>query len=82
MSFPRASGRALLQSAEAEVAASLGAACHAESESVSGVLAEIGIGYERAAGAVRLSVGMPTTEDEVRHAGRALVEAWWAVRRA
>jgi len=82
VSFPRASGRALLQSAEAEVAASLGAACHAESESVSGVLAAMGIGYERAAGAVRLSVGMPTTEDEVRHAGRALVEAWWAVRRA
>lgn len=82
VSFPRASGRVLLQSAEADVAASLGAACHAESDSVSGVLAAMGIGYERAAGAVRLSVGAPTTEDEVRHAGRALVEAWWAVRRA
>jgi len=82
VSFPRASGRALLQSAEADVAASLGAACHAESDSVSGVLAAMGIGYERAAGAVRLSVGLPTTEDEVRHAGRALVEAWGAVRRA
>jgi cysteine desulfurase len=82
VSFPRASGRALLQSAEADVAASLGAACHAESDSVSGVLAAMGIGYERAAGAVRLSVGLPTTEDEVRHAGRALIEAWWAVRRA
>jgi cysteine desulfurase len=70
----------LLQSAEADVAASLGAACHAESDSVSGVLAAMGIGYERAAGAVRLSVGMPTTEVEVRVAGRALVEAWWVVR--
>jgi cysteine desulfurase len=48
---------------------------------VSGVLAAMGIGYERAAGAVRLSVGLPTTEDEVRHAGRALIGAWWAVRR-
>jgi cysteine desulfurase len=82
VSFPRASGRALLQSAEAHVAASLGAACHAESDSVSGVLAAMGIGYARAAGAVRLSVGLPTTEDEVRRAGRALVEAWRAVRRA
>jgi cysteine desulfurase len=82
VSFPRASGRALLQSAEADVAASLGAACHAESDSVSGVLAAMGIGYQRAAGAVRLSVGLPTTEDEVRRAGRALVEAWRAVRRA
>jgi cysteine desulfurase len=82
VSFPRASGRALLQSVEADVAASLGAACHAESDSVSGVLAAMGIGYARAAGAVRLSVGLPTTVDEVRRAGRALVEAWGAVRRA
>jgi cysteine desulfurase len=80
-SFPRASGRALLAAAEADVAASLGSASHAESEAVSGVLAAMGIGYERAAGAVRLSVGMPTTEEEVRRAARALVEAWWAVRR-
>jgi cysteine desulfurase len=82
VSFPRASGRALLRAAEADVAASLGAACHAESDTVSGVLAEMGIGYERAAGGVRLSVGMPTTEEEVRHAARALVDAWWAVRQA
>ena len=82
VSFPRASGRALLQSAEADVAASLGAACHAESGSVSGVLAAMGIGFERAAGAVRLSVGVPTTEEDVRRAGRALAEAWRAVRRA
>jgi cysteine desulfurase len=82
VSFPRASGRALLAAAAADVAASLGSACHAESEAVSGVLAAMGIGYERAVGAVRLSVGAYTSEDEVRHAGRALVEAWWAVRRA
>jgi cysteine desulfurase len=82
VSFPRASGRELLRAAETDVAASLGAACHAESDSVSGVLAAMSIGYERAAGAVRLSVGAPTTEEEVRHAGRALVKAWWAVRRA
>ena len=81
VSFPRASGPALLQSAERDVAASLGAACHAGSDSVSGVLAAMGIGYERAAGAVRLSMGAPTTEDEVQHAGRALVDAWRAVRR-
>lgn len=81
VSFPRASGRALLAAAAADVAASLGSACHAESEAVSGVLAAMGIGYERALGAVRLSVGAYTTEEEVRHAGRALVEAWWAVRR-
>jgi cysteine desulfurase len=81
VSFPRASGRAVLEAAAADVAASLGSACHAESEAVSGVLAAMGIGYEGAAGAVRLSVGAYTTQDEVRHAGRALVEAWRAVRR-
>lgn len=82
VSFPRASGRALLEAAAADVAASLGAACHAEGDSVSGVLAAMGIGYERAVGAVRLSVGVPTTAEEVRHAGRALADAWWAVQRA
>jgi cysteine desulfurase len=82
VSFPRASGRELLRAAESDVAASLGAACHAESDGVSGVLAAMGIGYARAAGAVRLSVGMSTTDEEVRRAGRALIEAWRAVRRA
>ena len=82
VSFPRSSGRAMLAAAEADVAASLGSACHAESEAVSGVLAAMGIGFERAVGAVRLSVGTYTTEEDVRHAGRALVEAWWAVRSA
>ena len=41
---------------------------------MSGVLAAMGIGFERAGGAVRLSVGIFTTEDEVRHAARALIE--------
>jgi cysteine desulfurase len=81
ISFPRASGRALLAAAAGDVAASLGSACHAESEAVSGVLAAMGIGYERAVGAVRLSVGAYTTEEEVRHAGRALIEAWRAALR-
>lgn len=80
VSFPRASGRVLLAAAAADVAASLGSACHAENETVSGVLAAMRIGYQRALGAVRLSVGAYTTEEEVRHAGRALIDAWWAVR--
>jgi cysteine desulfurase len=82
VSFPRASGRALLEAAAPDVAASLGAACHAESDTVSGVLAAMGIGYARGAGAVRLSVGAPTTDEEVRHAARALIDAWRAVRQA
>jgi cysteine desulfurase len=76
VSFPGVSGRALLQAVEGDVAASLGSACHDESDAVSGVLAAMGFAIDRALGAVRLSVGLPTTEDETRHAASALVRAW------
>jgi len=75
VSFPAVSGRKLLHAVEADVAASVGSACHDGSDTVSGVLAAIGLTMERALGAVRLSVGMPTTEDEVRHAASALASA-------
>lgn len=39
-------------------------------------LAAMGSTIDKALGAVRLSVGMPTTEDEVRYAASALVSAW------
>jgi cysteine desulfurase len=68
VSFPGASGRELLHAVEDDVAASVGSACHSDTGTVSGVLAAMGIGIERALGAVRLSVGIFTTEDEVRHA--------------
>jgi hypothetical protein len=61
---------------EADVAASVGSACHSESEAVSGVLAAMGIESRRAMGAVRLSVGLFTTDSEIRHAAQALVSAW------
>ena len=76
VSFPGVSGRTLLQAVEADVAASVGSACHDESDAVSGVLAAMGVTIDRALGAVRLSVGVPTTEDEVRHAAGALASAW------
>jgi cysteine desulfurase len=76
VSFPRVRGRELLHAVESDVATSVGSACHSESEAVSGVLAAMGIGSDRAVGAVRLSVGIPTTEDEIRHAALALVRAW------
>jgi cysteine desulfurase len=76
VSFPGVSGRKLLHAVEADVAASLGSACHDESDAVSGVLAAMGVTIGQALGAVRLSVGTPNTDDEVRHAARALVGAW------
>jgi cysteine desulfurase len=60
----------------AELAASLGSACHAESDAVSGVLAVLGIDMTRAMGAVRLSVGWMTTEEEVERAATALIAAF------
>lgn len=76
VSFPGVNGRALLQAVEADVAASVGSACHDNRDTVSGVLAAMGITIDRALGAVRLSVGVPTTGDEVRRAASALARAW------
>ncbi len=76
VSFPRAGGRELLERAGHIVAASLGSACHSEHGTVSGVLAAMGVESVRASGAVRLSVGMMTTADEVTRAANGLIEAW------
>jgi len=48
-----------------EVAASAGAACHAEDVEVSHVLAAMGVDTETALGTIRLSVGRFSTEEEV-----------------
>jgi cysteine desulfurase len=76
LSFPRVSGRTLLSDASTIVAASVGSACHSQHDVVSGVLAAMGLDATRAAGAVRLSVGWMTTEDEVDRAADGLVASW------
>jgi len=76
VSFPGVSGRALLHAVADSVAASVGSACHSEHDVVSGVLAAMGIGAARAAGAVRLSVGRTTREEDVQRAADCLVAAW------
>jgi cysteine desulfurase len=76
VSFPGVSGRALLHAAADDVAASVGSACHSEDDAVSGVLAAMGIQAARAAGAVRLSVGRSTTEEDIDRAADALLAAW------
>jgi cysteine desulfurase len=62
VSFPGVSGRALLAAAAETVAASVGSACHAQADAVSGVLAAMGFDAARAMGAVRMSVGIATTD--------------------
>ena len=48
-----------------EVAASTGSACHAESVTLSPVLEAMGVPLEARAGAIRLSLGRMTTDDEL-----------------
>ena len=81
VSFPGVTGRALLHTASAEVAASLGSACHSAHDAVSGVLAAMGVNAGRAAGAVRLSVGMMTTDEDIDRAATGLIRAWQALTR-
>ncbi len=78
LSFPGVDGRDLLARAAAEVAASVGSACHEEDTTVSGVLGAMGIKPDRASGAVRLSLGSPTTTAEVERVATALIAAWQA----
>jgi len=75
VSFPGVSGNALLAAAP-EIAASTGSACHEDMESPSEVLQAMGIEREVALGAVRLSLGRDTTEEDVREAAGALIRAW------
>jgi cysteine desulfurase len=76
LSFPGVTGRRLLEGASADVAASLGSACHSEHDAVSGVLAAMSIAPARAACAVRLSVGAMTTDGDIVRAASALAAAW------
>jgi cysteine desulfurase len=80
VSFPGASGKALLATVMEDVAASTGSACHAGDSAASGVLGAMGASPERAMGAVRLSVGWPTTAAEIDQAARALTNAWKGLR--
>ncbi len=75
VTFPGVSGRALLAAADG-VAASVGSACHSGSDAVSGVLAAMGCDAARARGAIRLSVGRYTDEEEIARASQMLASAW------
>jgi cysteine desulfurase len=76
VSFPATSARQLLQIVEFAVAASLGSACHSGEHAVSGVLAAINASRDQAMGAVRFSLGVPTTEAEISIAAQAIIAGW------
>ena len=72
VSFPGIAGRELLSRVAGLVAASVGSACHSETDAVSGILAAMGCNADRARGAVRLSVGWMSTPEEIEAAATAL----------
>ncbi len=56
------------------VAASPGAACHADRHEPSHVLAAMGLSRDVALGAIRFSLGRPTTEPEIEQAAREVID--------
>jgi cysteine desulfurase len=74
VSIPGVLGRAVL-SACPQVEASTGSACHEGHDRPSSVLTAMGLSAPRALGALRLSLGLLTTGEEVDAAAIALVEA-------
>ncbi len=73
VSFPGRSGGELMAGLP-ELAASLGSACHAGREAISPVLAAMGVPVSLARGAVRFSVGWPTTRADVEVAASMLLQ--------
>lgn len=73
VSFPGLAGCDLMGGLP-EVAASLGSACHAGQETISPVLAVMSVPASVARGAVRFSVGFPTTLEEVEEAAALLLQ--------
>jgi cysteine desulfurase len=88
VSFRGLEANRILEEIGLEVAASAGAACHADTVEVSHVLVAMGLDPAWAKGTVRFSVGRPTTEDEIDRAAevvcaavRRLAGAGWGIGR-
>ncbi len=76
--FPDCTGADLLAGARA-IAASTGSACHSDGGG-GGVLGAMGLDPAHVRGAVRLSIGRRTREEDIADAAEALVAAWARVR--
>ncbi len=77
--FPNVIGRDLLARCP-EICASTGAACHSSEANMSDTLRAIRLTPEQAAGAVRLSVGWYTSEEDIERAASLLAAAWEALQ--
>jgi cysteine desulfurase len=75
VSFPGVDANRLLAALDDTIAASAGAACHADSIAVSHVLQAMQVPEDRARGTIRFSVGRTTTEEDIAAALPAIVAA-------
>jgi cysteine desulfurase len=74
ISFPSMIGEEILMKIP-DLCTSTGAACHDQSVTLSHVLAAMGVTKEAGMGAIRLTLGRPTTEEEVDRAAEWIIEA-------
>jgi cysteine desulfurase len=74
LAFPGIAGEEILKEIP-DLCASTGAACHDKSVQLSHVLGAMGVSREVGMGAIRLSLGRPTTEAEINEAASLLIEA-------
>jgi cysteine desulfurase len=80
LSFRNLEANRILEAIGLEVAASAGAACHADSVEISHVLKAMGVPVEWAKGTLRLTTGRMTTAGDVDRAAQAIVAAVGRIR--
>ncbi len=80
LSFCHREANHLLEAIGLDVAASAGAACHAQSVEISHVLKAMGVPVEWAKGTLRLTTGRPTTPEEVDRAAAVIAAAVERIR--
>ena len=81
LSFRNLEANRLLEAIGSEVAASAGAACHADSVEISHVLQAMGVPEDWAKGTLRLTTGRMTTHQEVDRAAHVIREAVVEIRK-
>jgi cysteine desulfurase len=77
--LPGVSARAVLEKVP-EICASTGAACHSGEAGISATLAAMGVTAAVAAGTLRLSLGWPTSTEEIDEAAERLIGAWESMK--
>jgi cysteine desulfurase len=74
VSFKNIPANVLLKNMQGVLAASAGAACHADEVRISSVIAAMGVPLDWAKGTIRLSVGRMTTSEEITRAVEIIIE--------